>query len=312
VKKSDLNVFRVPFVDYARGDGLAIGPGQAKAWEVCLLDPVPGWVQKYRGLWGLYARDPISGENAPAGPMYNRDGTVRMSWYNPTGWAGLDKVPAPEEAGAVLARQRGLALARCEALKKAIAEKSQALTGLGVEAEAVLGYFHLKEMSQEIQAHIRSLTQELDDLRRQLTEEETRLEAFQLYETRLVNGEYGSPRTHIRRAHRPYSEVELRWSRVAEAFSAVSIGILMISIVLLAAFARHYLLFGLAAMIGALIFIESGFHRRLTRLVSSLAVGLAIVSASVLVFEFFWPIVVALVLLAGSYIIWENFREIRG
>ena len=35
------------------------------------------WVSQYRGLWGLFARDPISGENAPAGPMYNRDGSPR-------------------------------------------------------------------------------------------------------------------------------------------------------------------------------------------------------------------------------------------
>ena len=128
----------------------------------------------------------------------------------------------------------------------------------------------------------------------------------------MLQGDFGPPRSHIRRAHRPSTEIELRWSGLAEAFSAVSIGLLMIGVVLLVVFARHYLLFGLAAMIGALIFIESGFHRQLSRLVTSLTVGLAIVSAFVLIFEFFRPIVVALVLLAGVFIIWENFREIRG
>ena len=85
----------VPFVDYARGDGISIGPGQLNAWTPMLLDPVPTWVSQYRGLWGLFPRDPIAGENAPAGPMYNRDGSVRPSWYHPLGWAGLDKVPTP-------------------------------------------------------------------------------------------------------------------------------------------------------------------------------------------------------------------------
>jgi hypothetical protein len=42
-------------------------------------------------MWGLYAQDPISGENAPAGPMYNRDGSVRAGWYDPLGFAELDK-----------------------------------------------------------------------------------------------------------------------------------------------------------------------------------------------------------------------------
>jgi hypothetical protein len=47
-------------------------------------------------------------------------------------------------------------------------------------------------------------------------------------------------------------------------------------------------------------------------LVGSLVTGLAVVSALLLLFEFFWWIVVAGVLLAGVYIIWENLREIRG
>jgi hypothetical protein len=86
----------------------------------------------------------------------------------------------------------------------------------------------------------------------------------------------------------------------------------MIGVVLLVVFASHYILFGLAVMIGALIFIESSFRRRLSRLVTSLAVGLAVVTVLVLLFEFFWQAVVVLVLLAGLYIVWENVREISG
>ena len=56
------------------------------------------WVDKYRGLWGLDTRDFIGGERAPAGPKYNRDGSVRQSWYDPLGWAGMDKVPTPLQA----------------------------------------------------------------------------------------------------------------------------------------------------------------------------------------------------------------------
>ena len=57
--------FRIPFVDYARGDGLSIGPGQPRTWNPVLIDEKTPWVSQYRGLWGLFARDPISGENAP-------------------------------------------------------------------------------------------------------------------------------------------------------------------------------------------------------------------------------------------------------
>jgi hypothetical protein len=82
--------------------------------------------------------------------------------------------------------------------------------------------------------------------------------------------------------------------------------------VLLIVFAREYLVFGLAAMIGLLVFLEAGFRRRLSRLISSLVIGLAIVSALILIFEFFWQILVVAVLAAGLYIMWENVREVRG
>ncbi|MDI3339347.1 MAG: hypothetical protein QJR03_02325 [Sphaerobacter sp.] len=61
-------LLRISFVDYARGDGLAIGPGQAVEWsEPRLLEPAPAWVTGYRGLWGYHARDPFEGEDAPSG-----------------------------------------------------------------------------------------------------------------------------------------------------------------------------------------------------------------------------------------------------
>ena len=47
----------------------------------------------YRGLWGLDTRDRFGGERAPSGPRYERNGSVRTSWSNPLGWAGLLKIP---------------------------------------------------------------------------------------------------------------------------------------------------------------------------------------------------------------------------
>jgi hypothetical protein len=113
------------------------------------------------------------------------------------------------------------------------------------------------------------------------------------HEARLLMGDQGSLRSHIRRAHQPSTDVDLRLGRLAEAFAAISTTLLLTSIVVLIVFAQHYLLFGLAAMIGAIIFIESGFRRQLTRLIASVTVGLAIVSAFILIYQFFWPIIVA-------------------
>ena len=89
----------IPYIDYARGDGVAIGPGQHREWEPVVIDETTPWVVQYRGLWGNDTRDPLGGERGPAGPRYERSTMVRGSWGDPVGWAGLRKV-APDTAAA--------------------------------------------------------------------------------------------------------------------------------------------------------------------------------------------------------------------
>jgi hypothetical protein len=82
----------IPYVDYARGDGEAIGPGGDREWRAVPIEDSTPWVRDYKGLWGHDTRDRLGGERGPAGPRYERDGTVRESWGDPVGWAGLAKV----------------------------------------------------------------------------------------------------------------------------------------------------------------------------------------------------------------------------
>jgi hypothetical protein len=309
--QAEFNIFRVPFVDYGRGDGLSLGPGQDKEWdEPRLLGPTPTWALNYRGLWGLYARDPIFGEDAPAGPLYNRDGTVRRAWYDPLGWAGLDKVPPLDETLTRLQEQRTEINARRAELVEAIAQKSRKLTGLGVESAAMQGRPHLKKQYVAHQGKIKTLSDELGQLRAQLASDEALLEAMDLYGQQLQAGESGPARAHIHRAHHPASDDELRLNRFAEMWAAISIGLMMIGFVGLVLFSRQYLILGLVAMVSLTVFIESGFRGQLSRLIASVTIGLAIVSALVILFEFFWLIVVVAVLIAGGYIMWENLREL--
>ncbi|HSP28466.1 MAG TPA: hypothetical protein VLN74_07950, partial [Ilumatobacteraceae bacterium] len=86
----------IPYVEYNRGDGVAIGPGTATSWRPVVIDDATPWVRSYTGLWGDDTTDPFGGERGPAGPRYERDGTVRISWANPVGWSALDAV-APTE-----------------------------------------------------------------------------------------------------------------------------------------------------------------------------------------------------------------------
>jgi hypothetical protein len=81
----------IPYVDYARGDGRVLGAG-GEPWNAIVIDDATPWVRGYRGLWGLDTGDRLGGERGPAGPRYERDGTVRPSWADPVGWAGLAKV----------------------------------------------------------------------------------------------------------------------------------------------------------------------------------------------------------------------------
>ena len=125
----------VPFIDYARGDGLSIGPGQAADWTPVLIDDSTTWVDGYRGLMGLDTRDRFGGERAPAGPKYTRAGIARQSWNDPLGFLGLWKVAPPGRLPGVL-RER---IASLEAERTETSTRAAALaeTLPSMQAEAV-------------------------------------------------------------------------------------------------------------------------------------------------------------------------------
>ena len=305
--------FHIPFVDYARGDGLSVGEGGERAWDEprLITDPPPDWVSGYRGLWGLYARDPFEGEDAPAGPMYNRDKSVNRAWYDPVGWAGLDKVPSPTESlQAVLDRREDI-VSRCAVLRTEVEEKSEELKKLGTETAAMRGRSHLDAPYREGTRRISELSGELDRLRARLATDMTVSESLDEYAARLRAGERDPARAHISRAHTPASEDELRVSRVAEAWAAISVSLMLISFVGIWMFEREHLISMLVVSIAFFAFAEAGFRGRLVNLVSSANIGLAVVATLVIVYEFFWQLVVAAVLVVGLYVLWDNLRELR-
>jgi hypothetical protein len=305
--------FSIPFVDYARGDGLTVGEGGDRAWDTPrLLDhPIPDWVSGYRGLWGLYARDPFEGEDAPAGPMYNRDKTVARAWYDPVGWAGLDKVPPPTETIEAVLEERQDIVSRCDALRVEIDEKSRELKKLGAGLAAMRDRSHLDKPRAQGTSRVTGLSAEIDRLRARLATDEAVSESLMEYAGRLRAGERDPVRAHIVRAHTPASEDELRVSRVAEAWAAASVSLMIVSFVAIALFEREHLISMLVFSIAFFAFVEAGFRGRLVNLVSSANVGLAAVATLVLVYEFFWPLVVATVLVVGFYVLWDNLRELR-
>jgi hypothetical protein len=305
------NLFRIPFVDYARGDGVTIGPGQEIGWSrPRLLHETEGWLSEYRGLWGLYAHDPFAGEDAPAGPMYNRDRSIRRSWYDPSGWAGLDKVPPPDEEARLIVQQQQRLQARQAELDELIAHKALDLRTLGLANRAVRSQPHLRRMTVEAEQRLEAMSAEVAKLRAELASNRAVLASLDDYLVGLRAGLRESPRAHIQRAHAPAGDEQIRAGRLAEVWAAASIGLMLVLVVGLFYFARHYLVFGLSAMIALFAFVEATFRGRIVRMVTSVTIGLAVVAALILLYEFFWPIMALTVVLIASYLLWDNLREL--
>jgi hypothetical protein len=306
------NLFRIPFVDYARGDGLAVGPGTALPWDAPrLLSPPPAWATSYRGRWGLYARDPFQAENAPAGPVYNHDGTVRHVWYDPVGWAGLDKVPPCRLALPIARQRREEAAARQTAAAAVIEQRSRELQRLGVEDAALQrlpqsGATHLAH-----QQTVDVLAKDLAQLQAQAASDQTLIESLDQYVEHLRAGYCEPARAHIRRPREPVSEAELRFSRAAETWAAVSVGLMLIAFIAVLLLAQQHLLTWLVAVIPLLLAIDAVFRHRLTVTINNATIALTVVAALVIAYEFFWLIGVLLVLAAGFYLLWDNLRELR-
>ena len=305
------SVLAIPIVDYARGDGLSIGPGQEAAWgPPRLIDDNTGWVHGYRGLWGLYTKDPFAGEDAPAGPMYNRNGTVRRAWYDPVGWAGLDKVtPVTHLADVIDARQMAVRAQR-EERRAAVRAKTEELRGLGVQMTATVDQPQLVAVHAEAQQAIRQLSSEINDLQAGIVADGALLDALERSAVQVRAGRYGSPRAHIRRAHQPAAPVDLRASYVAEFWAAISVTALLVAFVVLFAFRPSYLPLWLVVILALFLFIEASMRGTVNRLLSSLTGALAIVAALILLYRYFWWVVGGVVLAMALYILWDNLGEL--
>ncbi|HLA43933.1 MAG TPA: hypothetical protein VJZ27_10880, partial [Aggregatilineales bacterium] len=244
--------FRVPYVDYARGDGVSIGPDQLYSWSAILMDNEADWIFHYRGLWGLDTRDPLKGESAPGGPRYNRDGTVRQSWYDPLGWAGLRKVPPFPTFESALKQQITELEKELQAVDAEIAALDKELPELELEVRALQQFNHLVDLHQKRQERLRLGETDLNNLFARRTELQETLGACQAYDAQIQErGVFGSnPQAHIHHKHMPQSIDEVQSGRIASFWAAISSGLLLLSTISLAILQPDY---WIAALSGVLI-----------------------------------------------------------
>lgn len=301
----------IPFIDYARGDGLVVGPGGDIAWTPVVVDDETGWIDGFRGLWGLDTRDRFAGERAPAGPKYTRTGVARQSWADPLGFLGLDKLPPPGRLPAVLRERIDLLTAEREATRVAADAKATE-----VRAFAAAIPVRTAEMVQatgptRAELALEVAENELADLRARDAALQDELAAAAEALDRAEAGDAGDPRAHLRHDHRPQPEEEQRYGRLVEFWSAISAGVLLIVLIgsvyldLLPAWAAP--LFA----VGAYVAIEAAFRRRLVDLALRVTLALATIGAIVLVIAFLPQLLIAAIGGIAVLAIVDNVRELR-
>ena len=298
----------IAFVDYARGDGLRIGPEGDLEWDARLLEEQPALVH-YSGLWGRYIDDPIRSEDAPAGPRFNQDGTVRKVWLDPAGWAGLTTVPpASQEIPAAEEEVRRLERELAQ-LRRSIVEAEAEAVRQGLRVETLAAASAPSRQLKEYQAREVEASETVSRLRKEASETRLLAGAMQIRVEGLRAGDRGGPRAHLERPAAPLGPGRLRLHRIAETWSAISAGLLLLAISA-SVIVYHAAPLPLLLLVGAFLFAESLFHRRVAALVHGIVVALTLVTLGILVYEFWWQIAAAALLALGLIITWINLREL--
>jgi hypothetical protein len=305
----------LPYLDYARGDGVAVGPGQLRAWDAVAVDDATAWVRDFRGLWGLDTRDTFGGERAPAGPRYDRAGTVRPSWADPVGWAGLQKVP-PRARATELAAAADLLEERVGRLDADIAAGRTQLRGLAARVGSLTGRADMREPLVACRAELGRRERELAAA----TAQRSRCaEELALYREHLTDPPQGGPPdAHLRRPA-PAGPEPVRASRerrrLLRVWAAVSTPLLLATIVVLLVGPPLAFLTSLSVFVVAFLLVEATARGRLAVFLSGLAVtvvAVAVATALLVGLLRSWQPVLAVVLgLAAVALLAANVRELR-
>ncbi|MEY9858791.1 hypothetical protein ABH935_004414 [Catenulispora sp. GAS73] len=285
--RSEDHGFGIPFIDYARGDGARVGPGEDREWHPVLIDDDTPWVRGFRGLWGVDTRDWAGGERAPAGPRYERDGTVRFSWADPLGWAGLHKV-SPDDTGLAQSLESRVAdldtrIAdadeQTDLLQQRARERHAEVLSLNTEFQTAKAAAERLGEARVAEQSVMSLIRE----RTAMAEERT---------VHLAVLERGGPppqdpQAHVTRSHKPYVPGDRKHHGILlQIWAAVSVPLLFLAVatVLLLPDDRQKIptLLGILVIFAAL---EALARRRLLTTAVSLAVILVAAGVVISVLE---------------------------
>jgi len=290
-----LGGFGIPFVDSANGDGPVIGPDGDRPWEPRVIDPAAPWVADFRALWGLDTTGVVGGERAPAGPRFNRDGSVRQAWSDPVGFAGLQKVVPPAMEGEIRRRRLEMLERDADELTRTFEESR-----LRLRAETLVGSIGPSEIA--------AAEVELAQLRRaqaELRSEQRRLERGATTPS--------DPRAHLRRPAVPEPSEPLVRRRLLNTWGTLSAPLIL---GLIAAIFYTPAVIGAwtGAGVVALLGIEAFLRRRLinflwTVLVLAVVVFVVAFVLALAVRDWRWVFTVAFGFAAAAVLV-ANLREL--
>ena len=243
--------------------------------------------------------------------MYNRDGSPRGSWYDPLGFAGLDKVPPPSLALQMLEQDCREISARQLELERRIPERAAVLQACGVKLKGMEGHPHLARQYAAIEKEIATLSNEVRALRRESSENTVLLQGLTRRLQQMRLGRQYDPHAHIRHLAAPDDLTRaLRFERAAEAWAAVSLSLLLFVIAGLIFFAPHYLWAGLAIILTLFVVLESVLRGAFVQTVARITLVLAMLATVILFLHFWkWIILVALLVMGISLIV-QRLREL--
>jgi hypothetical protein len=300
----------VPFVDYARGDGLTIGPGQAVEWSPIVIGDEDGWVDAYRGLWGLDTGDRMAGERAPAGPKYTRNGTVRQAWNDPLSFVGLAGAPTPSETRAALQARIDQLHAERDQVETEANALAATLPALTIEVRALSEASGVEAYRHRRAAELRESESKLAALRSRSAELRAAALASRGYLVRSDEGYRGDPRAHLSHAAHPEPPDQTKRRVFAETWAALSVGVLVTALAVILWF--HILPVGptVALLVIGYLSIESFAQRNVETLLLRVTVILAVVSAALLGWTYLRELVLLGLGALGVFILVDNAREL--
>ena len=301
----------VPFIDYARGDGVAIGPEQPAGWNPILIDDDTPWVSGFDGLFGLDTKDRFAGERAPAGPKFNRDGRPRQSWIDPVGFAGLETTPPPSRHADVLDGERVELVAELTAARARIADAETNAQELGARVLASQRAGRSEQAIAPLLLERDTVVTELTGLRRQAEELRTLVADTTTELERVRAGDLGDPRAHLRFVAHPQDPSLIARSRVLDVWASISAGaaIFLIGVLLVLGIDTWWI--GLPAIILGYVGIEALVRRRFLALLLNVTALLAAIGALILLREYFVEALAIAVFAIGVVILRDNVRELR-